>query len=192
MTEGPDDEQRGDGHPATNPERYLLLVRDATGLIDRLVAAYDVERIDGNDLAPEARYRWPGSPATKLVPTGGGAPITFTFTAFPGVMVQYGHRALASFPSCGCDLCDEDPAEGSARLEELLADVIAGGLTETRHRRMLGADAYESDLASHDGRGRQGSTGMLEAEYERVVPIGTTRWAPWVRSAARTPPPPTV
>lgn len=180
MAVGRDDRDAGGDPSAQDPERFRVLVEVASRLIDELVAEYQVERIDGKDLDLEAATSWPSAPATRLVPAGGGAPITWTFTPFPGVMVHYGHHAHGAFPSCGCDMCDESPSQEVARLTELVSDVVAGRLTESRRRRLLRPDTYGWRLESHDGSSWHGTDGLTRPKPESLAPTGTTRWAPWL------------
>lgn len=116
----------------TNPERYAVLHDAARAEIDRLCATYDVERIDGLDLDPSTRQGWEGSPSTRLVPAGGGAPLTISLTAFPGVRLRAGHAYRDGFPNCGCDACDEQPDDLIERLTEQIDDIVAGRFAETR------------------------------------------------------------
>lgn len=58
--------------------------------------------------------------------------------------------ANSTFPSCGCEACDADPAEEIERLTELVADVVAGGCTGTRRPRILRMDQHERVLRYRD------------------------------------------
>jgi len=162
----------------TNPERYQVLHETASQQIDQLLARHALERVDGIDLDRRASRAWPESPATMLVPLGGGAPITFTFTPFPGVMMMFGHDGHGSFPACGCDACDDDPVVEADRMTEVVADVVAGGFTETRHRHILRADVYESLLRSVVG-GTVCLKGPVDSDLDPLMPPGITRWPPW-------------
>ncbi len=114
----------------TNPERFAVLHEEVDRLVDELVAEYDVVRTDGVGLDPRVSPDWSGDPAARLEPVGGGSPLVITRTGFPGVMVGFGHHGHEVFPRCGCDGCDEDPAEERRRLAEVVAEVVAGGRSE--------------------------------------------------------------
>lgn len=171
----PDDDAFG---RVTRPERYRVLHEAAAALLDSLEAAHPVDRFDGHDLADTA---WPGSPATQLVPRGGGAPITVTFTPFPGVMIHFGHQASEAFPACGCDGCDEEPDEVVAELLGLVRTVVAGGLTERRIRRLWQRDLSSHHLVMADGTELSRGHGDLPDDAARRMPVGITRWPAWTR-----------
>jgi hypothetical protein len=175
----PDDPQER----ITNPQRFQLLHEAAWAQIECLVADYVVERRDGEeDLDHLAAGAWPRSPATTLVPVGGGAPLTLTLTSFPGVDLHFGYHGHRSYPACGCDACDEDPLEEAGRLAADMADVVAGGFVETRHRRILDVDIYESLLTRRDGSGRVRNQRPMP-DLGPEVPVGTTDWPPWRRAS---------
>lgn len=176
--EMPSDEAYG---RATNPERYLVLHGAALAEIDRLVTTFDVARIDGVDPGPHTARGWPGSHAVRLTPASGGAPITVTFTSLPGVVVHAGHGFDRAFPRCGCDACDEPPAELVELLSEVFADVASGGLVETRRRRRFGPDRCTIRLESADRAGSPQREGAFDPTEHGAVPVGTTRWPPWRR-----------
>ena len=164
----------------SHPERYLVLHQSAVDQIDRLVQQYSPDRTDGADLDPRAASAWPGSPAVRLTPRNGGAPITFTFTPFPGIMTRFGHGGQAAFPACGCDACDEDPTAEAYRMAGIVADVVAGGLSESRNHRMLRQDTYEWRLTRLDGSGSIAiGPAPVEAELAGHLPSGSTRWVAW-------------
>lgn len=166
---------------ATNPERYLVLHGAALAEIDRVVATYEVDRTDGVDLVPHTAEGWPGSQAVRLTPSGGGAPITVTFTSLPGVVVHAGHGFDTAFPRCGCDACDEPPDELVELLNEVFADVASGGLVETRRRHRFGPDRCTIRLESADRTGSTQRGGAFDPTKHGAIPIGTTRWPPWRR-----------
>ena len=143
----------------------------ARDLAAQLTANYDVERTDGVEQ---------GSTTIALNPTGGGAPITFTLTDFPGVIVTYGHAGEAIYPWCGCDACDEDPDELSEEMDDLVADIVAGGLVEERKRRVLRSDLYQSRL-EHRGGGSRRCSRDVEDDLADRMPEGQTDWPPWPR-----------
>lgn len=185
---GPRDDRDGPPTEAVLPEgfvpipdrnRFTAVTEAARRLLDELLDHYEVTRVDGIDLDDDAAPSWPGSPAVRLDPAGGGAPVVVTFTPFPGVHLRYGHDGHTVFPRCGCAECDEDPAEEAQDLVDEVLDVVAGGLTESRTRRRFRADHYETRLVSRDGSqlSRQWGTDPPD----RPVPVGITYWVPWPR-----------
>lgn len=173
----PDDDAFG---RVTRRDRYRVVHEAAAALLDALEADHPVDRINGHDLADTA---WPGSPATRLVPHDGGAPITVTFTPFPGVMVHFGHRGSEAFPACGCDGCDERPDDVVADMEGLVSTVVAGGLTERRIRRLWQRDLSSHHLTTADGTELSRAHGELPDDAARHMPVGITRWPAWTRRA---------
>lgn len=160
----------------TNPQRFLVLHEAALAEIGRLVASYDVDRTDEVD--PRSAMYLRDAPNVVLSPAGGGAPITITLTSFPGVAIHAGHAYDFQVPACGCDACDEQPDDLIERLEEVLFDVVAGGLTETRRRR-FGADECTVRLERADRSGFSESQGSVDPATDGDLPIGITRWPAW-------------
>ena len=76
----------------TNPERFRPLHGAALGLIERLIAEYDVEVEEGYDLeVPGIKRDVPVRPSIRLSPNDPDcAPITVVFTDFPGVRIWFG------------------------------------------------------------------------------------------------------
>lgn len=162
----------------TNPERFLPIQAAARDLINRLTAEYDVRRIDGVDLDPRTAESWPGSKAVRLEPTSDSAPITFTFTPFPGLCVRYGFIANDGFPSRGCDAClDDDPVSEAARMVDVVEGVVAGRYTEVRKSRLGRPDIMTTSLVLRNGSVGRGP-GSIEP-LDESLPLGTTEWGPW-------------
>lgn len=157
----------------TDPTRYLGLHPVADRVVDRLVARF---RVIAEPAAIEGRWRGGVERATRIVPADGGAPLTVVWTGF-GVVVRAGHAFERGLPGCGCDACDEEPAELATDLEEVLEAVAAGGLTETRTRRLLGADRYAVRLAGEGGHEER--SGAVKDGDGEDVPVGTWAWPPW-------------
>ena len=59
-------------------------------------------------------------------------PITLSFTTFPGLSVRLGRWYTDSFPTCGCDACDETSEGERKRLENLVEALTAGRFREAR------------------------------------------------------------
>jgi hypothetical protein len=112
----------------SNPERFAPLHQGAAALIADLTREFDVavEAVE-----PEQGHGRPeGLSATRLTPVRGGAPVTITTTAFPGLFVRFGERHTEAFPQCGCDACDEQADVLLADLRRKLLTVAAGRFRE--------------------------------------------------------------
>jgi hypothetical protein len=113
------------------------------------------------------------------------APLVFTFTDFPGVLLHSGLLHSTPFPSCGCDACDETLASEAAGLEQQVLAVAAGGFAERyplgNHRRA------EYQLVRVDGSGWEGGGGEPSHDYtddqlsdaERALKLLPNGWQPW-------------
>ena len=119
----------------TNPERFRPLHDAMLEMLNALEARFDVERVEGHGLDEELdRFsRQPVErPAVTLKPIHPeSAPITVVFTAFPGLHIRLGRWFTDSFPSCGCDACDESAEGEIERVTELIDSVTSGGFRET-------------------------------------------------------------
>ncbi|MCB1029034.1 MAG: hypothetical protein KDB24_14890 [Microthrixaceae bacterium] len=156
-----------------------MLQHAARALIDQLTKDYEVRLTDGVEPAPRVAEAWPDSTTVRLEPTAGCAPITFTFTPFPGVSLRYGFTGEAGFPSCGCDACtDDDPVSETRRMADLVGGVVAGNYTESRKHRRFGRDTFRATMVVEDGW--EGTGGFVGRDEEHI-PVGTTDWAPWPR-----------
>ena len=126
---GPPDEAYG---RVTNPERFLPLHSSILELMDRMEQTFDVHRTEGFGLDEELEgKRGTARPSILLTPADiNGAPITVTFSDFPGLYIRFGRWVTEPFPSCGCDACDESAEEEFERLTELVDIVTAGGFQE--------------------------------------------------------------
>lgn len=117
----------------TNPERFQPLHEAALGLIERLLADFDVEMSEGYDLSVfDIGKDRLTRPSMKLNPGESAcAPITVAFDDFPGISMGVGQWKEMSFPGCGCDACDEDADGEIARITRVFDSVVAGGFRET-------------------------------------------------------------
>jgi Family of unknown function (DUF6226) len=126
--EGPPKEAYG---RVTNPERFRPLHAFADRLLERLEAQYDADREEGYGLDDELE-RNPTRPTVRLTPRStDAAPLTVTFTTFPGLFVRLGHWVFEPLPACGCDACDESLDEEQRRLESMVDELTSGRLTES-------------------------------------------------------------
>ena len=160
----------------TDPERYRPLQASAEALIHDLVEKYDVSRTDGRLLDDDLEQMWPGSRSVRLDPAGGGAPLIFSFTPFPGVRVRGGYCWTSMYPRCGCDACREDPSEAAADLCSEVAAVVAGGLSEWRANGRGGARRWR--LAAN--RELNEGESDIDDVTARTAPQDLVSWPAWV------------
>ena len=155
----------------TNPDRYRVVVDEAEALVTKLVAGFDVTQ--GRGTTTVDFQEWIGAvlPTVRLVPRQ-GVPITFAWTSFPGVLARFG-SCRESFPSCGCDACDENPVGEAERLIRLTETAVDGRYEEELTRRRL--------RCSFAGTwGNKSSVSRLRrGEWRRYGDRGVHRWPPW-------------
>jgi hypothetical protein len=129
----------------TNPERFAPLHQGAATLVADLVREFDVSV---EEVEPEPGHgRATGLSATRLTPREGGAPVSITLTAFPGLFVRFGERHAEYFQQCGCDACDEQPDVLLADLRRKLLTVAAG-----RFREVPGGHEFKYEDGWESGR----------------------------------------
>ncbi|MEX2550141.1 MAG: DUF6226 family protein [Nitriliruptoraceae bacterium] len=165
----------------SEPERYRVLHSAASRLVQDLVGDFDVVVHEGVALDPELARMVEAERSVKLAPVSpAAAPIAIALTLFPGVYVQFGRWEARSYPSCGCDACDEGPAELVHQLRRDVKAVADGNFREElrgglRPRRAveLWGDGWRS---SHHGA-------MKRREMQRLGPPGSHAWRPWPRRA---------
>ena len=156
----------------TNPERFAPVLIAARALLHRLEVTYEVrwevgERSDFGQHVPDF------TEVVRLVPAGVGGSLAVGFTHFPGVFVRVGHGLVESYPSCGCDACDEQADGLIDELEQFVDAFVNGGVTETLTRR-----AHEHTIAHGDRQG-SGWTRLERNEWQEIGPLGTTTWPAW-------------
>jgi hypothetical protein len=176
----------------THPERFEGLHEVARALVNYLKNTYDVDvsadSAHGADVSVHAGEVIEVARVTPRNPSA--APLTFVWTAYPGIVVHAGLLHDFPFPICGCDACDETVDSEATRLERLVLGVAAGGYGE---RYPVGRERWaEYSLTAADGSGSQSGrghvapagAGELEAAAERLaeVPDG---WKPWPPSKSR-------
>ena len=129
--EQPPDEPYG---RVTNPERFRPLHHAVLEMLNALESRFDVERVEGYGLDKElekASSQPASRPAITLKPIHPeSAPITVVFTDFPGLHIRFGRWFTDSFPSCGCDACDESADGEMERATELIDSLTSGGFRE--------------------------------------------------------------
>ena len=168
----------------TNPERFRPLHSFIVGLIGRLEAAFDVQRLEAYGLDDELERGDLVRPSVKLFPRdSGAAPVVVAFTAFPGLRVRVGHWHRDAFPGCGCDACDETADGEAARLAQMVDDVTAGRFREATLAPLAGDAWQESEFLSPGGR--SSSRSLLDRSRARQMTAGSHRlafeWRPWPR-----------
>lgn len=170
-TDRPDEDAYG---RITNPERFQVVADAATALIGDLVESHDVKASAGSSAVDFPSWRDGPDETIRLVPAV-GAPLSLLLTDFPGVLVRFGEWGREAFPACGCDACDEQPAEVIARMHRLIEATVVGRYEEELTKRML--------LYSFTGAwGVESSEGRLErGEWRRHGEPGAHKWPPWPR-----------
>lgn len=168
----------------TNPERFRPLHSFTVGLISRLEADFDVEHLDGYGLDDELERGDLVRPSIKLLPRDpGAAPIVVAFTAFPGLVVRVGRWRTDTFPSCGCDACDETADGEAARLTQKVDDLTAGRFREAIWVPLVGDGWQKSEFWSPCGR--SSSLSRVDRSRARHMLAGSHRleleWRRWPR-----------
>jgi Family of unknown function (DUF6226) len=168
----------------TNPERFRPLHDFALTLLAQLHASFDVDRIEGHGLDSELEVGAVARPSVRLVPRDSkAAPVTVTFTTFPGLRVRAGRWCTDAFPGCGCDACDETANDETIRLAEMIDEVVAGRFREGITMSPEGEIWQEWERWSPPRR----FSGRLLIDRERAramlaeVEGSAIEWAPWPR-----------
>jgi hypothetical protein len=165
---------------ATQTGRFAVLHEAGDALLDELTERYMVVRRESKEpLGPDdALVRM-----VRLIPqTPAAAPMAVAFTDFPGLDVRLGRWWTQTLPGCGCDTCDEDPAQLVEELRTQSAAMIEGGLWE-RVRRGVGGSWFEARLIGERfNAGREGPLANRESRNARRGGFATpVQWAPWPR-----------
>ena len=189
---------RWDGSPPedaysvdTHPERFAPLHTIAAGLIDYLIATYDVQvveepRVVGDLLhAPADVVR-----AVRLIPSDlASAALTFVLTGYPGIYLHAGLLHDFHYPNCGCDACDDTWQGMADELEQDVLAVVSGGYRESVGAGLRPWLEYEMNYpgGSHSGRGERETIPAERLKVARQalrdLPDGWAAWPP--RTAAR-------
>ena len=118
----------------SHPERFAPLHAVALALIDHLARTRDVRVEEGEQVlhaVDSARESSDVVRAVRLTPAlENAAPVTFVLSSFPSVDLYAGEQFRASYPSCGCDACDEEWESCADELEWQVLGVVAGCLRE--------------------------------------------------------------
>lgn len=129
--EGPEDNYEVVSHP----ERFQPIHDVAAALIKHLSDSYEVQVSSELDPLRPGNDRITGHKPMRIVRLSpidtSSAPLTFVFWPFPSLTLQAGAMADFSYPSCGCDHCDEEANWNIEELERIVAAVVDGRLRET-------------------------------------------------------------
>ncbi|RZU50824.1 hypothetical protein EV385_2610 [Krasilnikovia cinnamomea] len=164
----------------TNPGRFRVLHEAARQILDDLVTEYVVDRRDYLTADPSSQDLQ--VPAVQLVPGRSEAgPLTVVFTAFPGLILTLGRWRQFSLPACGCDACDEDPADLIEELHEEVGVLVGGTFAEQLSH---GSRAGVSWGRSTSPQEHWGWTAVSRSDAEQMGPAQRIDWAPWPRRSA--------
>lgn len=167
----------------SDPQRFAPLHELAREHRDRLLASYDV---DLRQATRPARSGLPLVDSWRLVPADPAAsPLTFLLSDFPGVSLAFGTHSEESFPSCGCDACDEDAEDLASGLASTIETVVTGGITEAVERRGLLRTPWQITQTRHPGGSRR-SEMRIDGSRRRTLGRSFHRtYAPWPPHPAR-------
>ena len=172
-THEPADEAYG---RVSDAKRFERLWIDAGRVLEELVSRYEVYRQEGVDLDPDLVARLSAGDVTQVVRltpvTGNGGPLTFAWTAFPGILARFGRWTTEAFPDCGCDACDENVDHLADQLRRHAHALAMGEFTETLHL------TPRPSLTFSFGPGESNSIGFHPAAAP-LGPPGTIRWPAW-------------
>lgn len=172
------------GH-VSDSERFRPLHAAAHELVDELSSRYAVRVVTqwGDAVMPNG-VRTEGS--LRVLPADAdAAPISVTFTAFPGITTRYGNWVNQAWPRCGCDDCDDDLADLVRQIRAEVHAVARGGLTEHLH---VGLRPALTWALRHDDRpahlpASQRSWGRIPRsrldEHLQYGSPGRRNWSPW-------------
>lgn len=165
----------------TNPERFAPLIPAAEDLVADLEHRFDV--IVTRSAAPPSKSRTVEMmELVRITPVSAAqAPLTITFTSFPGLYLDAGAWVHIALPACGCDACDEDAENGVRALAEYSEALIAGKLSEriTGRFRPILEHAWEGDSWSRSCRATLPASRAAELRAKPVQPPPDGRWRPW-------------
>lgn len=166
----------------THPERFAPLSVVADALVDHLRETFEVE-VDAEEIAADPVHpQIQALRQVRITPADPrSAPLTFVFTAYPGVVVHAGLLNSFHYPHCGCDACDESWELQADELEADVLAVVAGGYQESvrlGHEPWVGYSITRSD-------GGRSSSGLVEEGPDRLSAAEPVlreldgAWAPW-------------
>jgi len=162
--------------------RFRVLQDAAQALLDDLAGRFSVERRETTEsLGPE-----PDAPVVRivrLIPSSPAAgPLAVAFTDPDGIVLRLGRWYEHRLPACGCDDCDEEPADLLGDLRSQVSAHVEGGLWE-RVRRGVTGSCRQTHLVGPDFTAG-GSAPLDPAEARAARREGfaaPVQWAPWPR-----------
>ncbi|WP_185993096.1 DUF6226 family protein [Rhodococcus sp. KBS0724] len=165
----------------TNPERFAPLMPAAEELIRDLASRFDVT-ISRGPAAPSKSKTVAILETVRITPARTDqAPLTITFTSFPGLYLDAGAWQHIALPSCGCDACSEDAESTLRELAEYSEALTAGQLSEriTGNLRPVLEHSWEGN-----GWGRSGESSLSREKAANlragpVQPPADGRWMTW-------------
>ncbi|WAM16217.1 DUF6226 family protein [Rhodococcus sp. JS3073] len=165
----------------TNPERFASLIPAAEVLIADLGRRFDV--VVDRGPAPPSRSRTVATlELVTITPVQRDqAPLTITFTSFPGLYLRAGAWQDFALPACGCDACEEDAEDVLRELAEYAEALTAGRLSERitgRHRAVL-EFSWEGDDWRRHGTTTLSAADVKELRARPVQPPADGHWWPW-------------
>lgn len=117
-----------------HPERFAPLYEIADALIDHLAETYEADIEEGVHVTQGLEHPPPATEIKRAVrfspKTPGGAPLVIILTTYPAVRIYAGCFFTTSYPSCGCNACDERWNESADEFEWQLFAIIGGGFSE--------------------------------------------------------------
>ncbi len=173
-----------------HPERFRPLHAVARALIFHLAQKFDVDRTDGGPGSMTNRFFGSADivETVLLQPRQAtGAPVAFAFTAYPGVRAAAGLLSEFSFPTCGCDACDEGVEGLAEQMEQKVFAVARGCFMEILE---LGGNASMRIWGDDWGNGETSNTRREMSRAERthvrrtLKALPEQRWQPWATRPA--------
>jgi hypothetical protein len=176
---GPD---RSSGVAGTG--HFGVLHEAAEELLDQLADRYLVECRETKEplgAGPDA----PLVRVVRLIPHSPAAgPLAISFTDLPGLVVSLGRWYEDRLPACGCEDCDEEPADLIADLKAHVGAHVEGGLWECVRRRVTGSWRETRLVGSGFQLIGTAPLGPGEARAARREGFAAAvQWAPWPRRA---------
>lgn len=183
----------------SHPERYRVLHEWGWELLDRLDEEFDVERVDATGDEPSPIPSDVDAPAVLLVPGDPRAgSLTLVFHSLPGLKVRCGRWCDFRLPDCGCDGCDEDPAELWDELEEHATALVSGNFSERLSRRH-GVWHVEHEIPGQESGGHEvryvetdrnsgwfsSMSGWGAVDPQQLGLPGAVEWSNWPRRDGR-------
>lgn len=166
----------------TNPQRFAPLIPAANDLISELERRFDVTVTRGpatpwkSDIkALESVWITPVRPDQ--------APLTVTFTSFPGLSLHAGAWQDIALPACGCDACDEGAEEELRNLAKYSEALTSGELCERIIGRIQPVLTYswKGKTLGRSGTGTLSRSRAAKLRAQKIQPPDDGQWRAWTR-----------